>query len=271
MLRCIAELRHVQSGGICHPGDYDPMASPPAGRDITNKNFRPGQMAPSECMCSVGAVRVTPAAEYSAPGLNTTRRVAYHSLIGVSPFFLALLVFYCKQTLLHCGHLWRYVGMGSLGTRLHRDSMQLVTLWTSLLAFLLPVGTIQFSVYQLYTSFQVTRSMWLLTIHCWFRPSPVLLLVTISGNTCAQPRMFPTLKTGKATAACASLTCTNFETGPKLTEFPGIIVGARVNQCSTKAPALFWSLSWIVVSVAMGDPHPGHHNTSPVALATIPN
>ena len=84
--------------------------------------------------------------------------------------------------------------------------------------------------------------MWLLTIHCSFRPAPVLLLVTISGITCVQPTMFPTLKTWKATAAGAFLTFTNFETGSKLSEFSGIVVSARANQYSMKAPSSFWSL-----------------------------
>ena len=72
--------------------------------------------------------------------------------------------------------------------------------------------------------------MWLLTIHHSFRPSPVFLLVGISGNPCAQPTMFRTLKTYKAMAAGAFLTCTNFETGSKLPEFSGIVVSTRPNQ-----------------------------------------
>jgi len=121
-------------------------------------------------------------------------------------------------------------------------AMQWVTLRISLLVFLLPARKIHFSLYQLYTSFQVARSMWLLTIHRSFRLSPVLLLVAISGITCAQPTIFPMLKTCKATAAGAFLTCTNFETGSKLPEFSGIVVSARANQNSTQAPSSFWSL-----------------------------
>jgi len=80
-------------------------------------------------------------------------------------------------------------------------AMQWVTLRKSLLAFLLPAHNMQFSLYKLYTSFQVARSMWLWTIHRSFRPSPVLQLVAISGITCAQPTMSPTMKTCKAPAA----------------------------------------------------------------------
>jgi len=88
---------------------------------ISKKHFHPGGMAPSEWTRSVRAVRDTPVADYSAPGVNTTRRVAYRPPIAVSQFLLALLVSYFKHTLWRCGQLWPYVRMGSLGTRLHRD------------------------------------------------------------------------------------------------------------------------------------------------------
>jgi hypothetical protein len=120
--------------------------------------------------------------------------------------------------------------------------MQWVTLRISLLAFLLPALKMQFSLYLLYTSFQVTRAVWLLTIHRSIRPSPVLLLVAISGITWVQLTIFPTLKTCKATAAGVFLTCTNSETGSKLPEFSGNLVSARPNQDSKIAQSLFWSL-----------------------------
>jgi len=93
----------------------------PRMANIRKKHFRPGGMASSEWTRSVRAVRDTPEADLSAPGVNTTRRVAYRPTIAVSPFLLALSVSYCKQTLWRCCQLWPYVGMGSLGTRLHRD------------------------------------------------------------------------------------------------------------------------------------------------------
>jgi len=67
------------------------------------KHFRPGGIAPSEWTPSVGAVRDTPVADNSAPGVNITRRVAYHPPIAVSPFLLALSV-YTKWTL-YLSHL----------------------------------------------------------------------------------------------------------------------------------------------------------------------
>jgi hypothetical protein len=72
---------------------------------ISKKHFRLGELAASEWTRSVRAVRDTPVADYSAPGVNTTRRVAYRPPIAVSPFLLALSVSYFKQTLWRCGQL----------------------------------------------------------------------------------------------------------------------------------------------------------------------
>jgi hypothetical protein len=47
----------------------------------------------------------TPVADYSAPGVNAMRRVAYRPPIAVSPFLLALSVSYFKQTLWFWGQL----------------------------------------------------------------------------------------------------------------------------------------------------------------------
>jgi len=54
--------------------------------NISKKHFRPGGMAPSEWTLSVRAIRDTPVADYSTPGVNTTHRVAYRPPIAVSPF-----------------------------------------------------------------------------------------------------------------------------------------------------------------------------------------
>jgi len=56
---------------------------------ISKKHFRPGGMAPSEWTRSVRAVRDTPVADYSTPGVNATRRGAYCPPNAVSPFLLA--------------------------------------------------------------------------------------------------------------------------------------------------------------------------------------
>jgi len=88
---------------------------------ISKRHFRLGGMALSEWRRSIRAVRDTPVADYSGPSVNTTHRVAYRPPIAVSLCLLALSVSYFKQTLWRCGQVWPYVGMGSLGTRLHRD------------------------------------------------------------------------------------------------------------------------------------------------------
>jgi len=54
--------------------------------------LRLGGLAASEWTCSVRAVRDTPVADYSMPGVNTTHRVAYRPPIAISPFLLALSV-----------------------------------------------------------------------------------------------------------------------------------------------------------------------------------
>jgi len=84
--------------------------------------------------------------------------------------------------------------------------------------------------------------MWQLTIFRSFLLSPVWPLVAISGITCVQPRMFPTLKACTATATGDFLTCNMCVTGSKLPEFSGILVSARGIQYSAKAPSSFRSL-----------------------------
>jgi hypothetical protein len=114
-------------------------------------------------------------------------------------------------------------------------AMQWVTLRRSLFTFFLSAHKMQCSLYQIYTSFQVARPMWLLTIHRSFRLSSVLLHEAISGIKCAQPTMFPMLMTDKGMAAGVFLTCRHFEIGSKLPEFSRIVVSARADQYSTKA------------------------------------
>jgi hypothetical protein len=70
--------------------------------DISKKHFRPDGMAASEWTHSVRAVRDTPVADYSVPGVNTTRRGVYRPPIAISPFLLVLSVSY---SLWCCGQL----------------------------------------------------------------------------------------------------------------------------------------------------------------------
>jgi len=66
---------------------------------ISLKYFRPSRIVLSLWTCCVRTVRDTPVAEYSAPGFNTTRRVAYHPLIAVSQFLYALSFTHLNRTL----------------------------------------------------------------------------------------------------------------------------------------------------------------------------
>jgi hypothetical protein len=72
---------------------------------ISRKYFRPGRMAPSEWTRSVRAVRDTPVADYTAPGVNSTRCIPYRPLIAVSPFLLVLSGSYFERSLWRCGQL----------------------------------------------------------------------------------------------------------------------------------------------------------------------
>jgi len=98
-------------------------------------------------------------------------------------------------------------------------AMRWVTLRKSDLSYLLPARKMQFSLYHVCTSFQLTSCMWLLTIHRSFRLSHVLQLVAISGITCERQMMFPMQTTCKASAAGAFLSWQNCETGSKEPEF----------------------------------------------------
>jgi hypothetical protein len=63
---------------------------------ISKKYFHLGGKALSEWTHSVRAVRETPVADYSAPGVISTLRIPYRPLIAVSPFRLILSVSCCK-------------------------------------------------------------------------------------------------------------------------------------------------------------------------------
>ena len=84
--------------------DDDIYMALPEG-SISKKHFRWGGMAQSEWTSSIRAVRDTQGADYPAPSVNTTGRIAYRPPITVSQFLLALSVSYCKQTLWRCGQL----------------------------------------------------------------------------------------------------------------------------------------------------------------------
>jgi len=70
---------------------------------------------------SVRAGRDTPVADYSVPGVNTTRHIEYRSPIAVSLVLHFLSISYFKWFPRRCCQLCPYVGMGWLGTCFHRD------------------------------------------------------------------------------------------------------------------------------------------------------
>ena len=82
------EHRHSESAEILQPAAAEAVVVQLLWQLplISKKHFRPGGMAPSEWTRSVRAVRDPPVADYSAPGVNTTRRVAHRPPIAVSPF-----------------------------------------------------------------------------------------------------------------------------------------------------------------------------------------
>jgi len=88
---------------------------------ISKKRFRSAGVAQSEWTRSVRAVRDIPVADYCTPRVNATRHVVYRAPIAFSLSLRVLSVSYFKRSLWRCGQLWQFIGMGSLGTRLHRD------------------------------------------------------------------------------------------------------------------------------------------------------
>ena len=72
---------------------------------ISKEIFHLGGMTPAEWTRSVRAVRATPVADHSAPGVNTTRRGVCRSPIAVSPFLRILSHSHFKRSLWRCGQL----------------------------------------------------------------------------------------------------------------------------------------------------------------------
>ena len=84
-------------------------------------HFCMGRMAVPEWMWSGPAFGDTPGAHDFTPGSNSRCQAACTLLIAVSPFVLHLSVSNFKNRIWHCGQLWPYIGIGSLGTSLHWD------------------------------------------------------------------------------------------------------------------------------------------------------
>jgi len=88
---------------------------------LVKNQFRQGRIVTSESTRCIRAIRDTPVADYSAPSFNTTQRIAYCPPITVSTCLLALSVCNLRWKHWRCGQLWPFIGMCSLGMRLHWD------------------------------------------------------------------------------------------------------------------------------------------------------
>jgi hypothetical protein len=129
----------------------------------------------------------------------------------------------------------------------------------------------EISLYQLYTSFQVARSMWLLKIHRLFLPSLVKLLVAISGSTCAQPTMFPTLETCKATAAGAFSLLQLSRRDPSYPSFQVVWLAPGLISTQRKLHPCYRAWFWMVIAVTMADVHSACYNCSPDIVLPTPS
>jgi len=119
----IASTGRVWSISVCLATQTNPttQSAQPCVSYISKTKVCQGKIVMSECMCSVTVVSDTRVAGYYAPGVETMHHVAYLPLIAVSLFLHTLLVSYVKLTLQYCGKLSPSIGMGWLGTRLHRN------------------------------------------------------------------------------------------------------------------------------------------------------
>jgi len=111
--------------------------------------------------------------------------------------------------------------------------------------------------------------MWLLTIHRWFRPSPVLQLIAISGIACGQQICFPCWKLRKQRLPVLFSLVKILRWDPSYQSFQVLWWAPGLTSTQRKLhPRLGVWLS-IVIAVATGDSHSVCHNTSPgIALPT---
>jgi len=190
----------------------------------------------------VRAVRDTPVADYSARRVNTTRCVVYRPPITVSLYLCVLSVSYVKRSLSRCGQLWQYVGMGSLGRRLHRDCNAMGDAVN--ISPRVPSTCAQNAILSVLIIHIIpSRQIYLAIDNPSLVPS-VCCLTTSSylwNYMCAADNISHAENLQSNGCRCFSH-WTNFETGSKLHEFSGIVVGARADQYSTKAPSSFWRL-----------------------------
>jgi len=199
-------------------------------------------MALLEWTQSIRAVSNIPGAADCAPGVNTNCRNACRPPIAVSHYLLALLVFHYKWKLWRCGQLWPYVGMGSLGTRLHWDcnvmgdaantSPHITSTCTHnaihslLIIHIIPSRQIDVA---------IDNSSSVPSVCCLTTGSYHLNYVRAADGVTHAGNL-------QCIGCWCWLTWSDFETGSKLPECSGNVVGTRANQYWTKAPSSFTSL-----------------------------
>jgi len=236
---------------------------------ICKKKFRLHGLAPWEWTQSIRAARDILVAADSAPGFNTTRHVAYCLPITVSPFLLALTVFYFKWILCCYGQLWPYIGMGSLDTPLHRDFNAKGD--TVKISPCVPSTCVQNAILSLLIIHIIpSRQIYVAIDNPTLVPS---VSCVITGSylwiyVCAADYVWPA-ENLKSNCCQCYLTGTNFETKSKLPKVSGIVVSTQATQYSTQAPSSFRSFILNSHCSFHWDDHSAHNNISQgVALPT---
>jgi len=224
------------------------------------KNSQDG-ISLSEWMRSVRAVRAILLAAYSAPGINTTCRIAYCPPIAVWLFLLRLLVFYIICTLWLCGQLWPYVGMGGLGTHLYRDGNAIVDAATT--SPCVPLTCVQNPVLSLLLIHIIPCRQTYVAID-----NPSLIpsfscFVTCSYLRYLQPTIFPTLKTWKTNSCWYVFSLVRSSRRDRMYPSCHVLWSAPgLTSTQRKFHPCWGGRCWIVIAVATMDAHSAHITTS---------
>jgi len=140
--------------------------------------------------------------------------------------------------------------------------MHCVALRKPLVTILLPVLKMQSSVYEVYTLFQVARSVCPFAIHRLFRLSTVIQLVAISQITYAQPTMFPMLKSCKERLLVLFSLVQISRRDPSHPRFKVLWWAPGLTMTQRKLHPYVGDSYLIVVAVATENVYSARHNTS---------
>ena len=193
-------------------------------------------------MRSVRTVRDTPVVDHSVPGANSIRCIVYRPAITVSLFRCVLSVSYFKRSIGCCGLLWPYIGMCSLGTRLHRDcnamgdAMKIsprvpsTCMQNGILCLLIILIIPSRQIYVAIDSPSLGPS-----VSCRTTGTYLWYYTPAADNVSHTEHL-------QSSGWQCFVTWNTFQMGSKLPEFWGIALSARANQYSTKAPSSLRSL-----------------------------